>query len=222
MRRFLLPLALFSAMVLGAAVFIAWPTLIKEKPEPADVQEPAGLSVRARLPQGQGTVMAIVDVQKVLEKSTAAVGAQKILDAHRLRFQKEVSSEEKELREAEQALQKLRETGQMEAFVEAEAALQNRFLTIERHVQSRRKALDQAYTDSMAMVREGLVDSVQTIAKQAGINLVLVKQQVIWNDQVVDITDEVLSLLNKKRPQVEVKIEPQEDLWQDPRMPVKP
>lgn len=151
----------------------------------------------------------------------AKLGAQKVLDAHRAQFQKEASAEEKELRQAEQELQKLRAAGKMDAFVDAEAALQSRLLTVERHVQARRTALDQAYADSMDKVRQGLVASAETLAKKAKINLVLVKQQVIWNDQVVDITDEVLSLLNKNLPNVEIKIEPQDDLWKDPRMPAE-
>jgi len=168
------------------------------------------------------SIVAIVDVQRILQASKAAKSVQDQLESQRSKFQTEISAEEADLREAEQKLSKLRETAKTEVFAEQEQKLQQRFLTVERHVQARRKTLDQASTDSMNTVRKGIVDIVSEIAKERGMNLVVVKQQVIWNDQNVDITDEVLVRLDKKLPQIQVKVMSEEEMVEEPPLLVKP
>lgn len=155
--------------------------------------------------------IAIVDVQRLLQASSAAKSVQQQLEAQRAKFQTEITAEEADLRQSEQKLVKLRESGKTDSYVEQEQKLQQRFLTVERHVQAKRKALDQAFTDSMNTVRKGLVDIVSNVAKEKGVSIVIVKQQVIWNDAVIDITDEVLERLNKALPQVLVKVIPEEE-----------
>jgi len=152
------------------------------------------------------SVTAIVDVPRVLKESTAAQSVRSQLDTQRSKFQSEISKEEEQLRSSEKELIKLREEGKKDAFAELEQKLQDRFTKVERYVQTRRKALDQAYTKSMDTVRDNLVSVVATIAKSKGITLVVVKQQVIWNDTAIDLTDEVLAALNAKLPSVSVEI----------------
>jgi Skp family chaperone for outer membrane proteins len=167
------------------------------------------------------SIVAIVDIQRILQSSSASKSVQSQLEEQRSKFQTQIAAEEAGLRKAEQELTKLRETAKPEDYLEREQQLQQRFLTVERHVQARRKVLDQAHTDSMNSVRNGLVDTVSQIAKERGVNLVIVKQQVIWNDQTIDITDEVLARLDKQLPNVQVKIAPEEDLGEAPLV-IKP
>jgi len=168
------------------------------------------------------SIVAIVDVQRILQTSKAAKSVQDQLESQRSKFQTEIAAEETDLRDAEQKLAKLREGAKTDVFAEQEQKLQQRFLTVERHVQARRKSLDQAFTDSMNTVRKGIVDIVSEIAKERGMNLVVVKQQVIWNDQNVDITDEVLVRLDKKLPQIQVKLIPEEEMTDETSVIVKP
>lgn len=152
------------------------------------------------------SAIAIVDVQRIMQESLAAKSVSQQLEARRSSFQTEIAAEEADLRQAEQTLSKLRETAKPEAYAEREQALRQRFLTVERHVQARRKALDQAYTDSMNAVRKSIVEIVAAVSKEKGVTLSIVKQQVIWNDSAIDITEDVLTRLNKNVPKIEVKI----------------
>lgn len=168
------------------------------------------------------SVVAIVDVQRILQASKAATSVQEQLEKQRSKFQDEITAEEADLREAEKSLTKLRETASADAYAEQEQKLRQRFLTVERHVQARRKAWDQAHTDSMATVREGIIAIVSEIAQEKGVNLVVVKQQVIWNNQNIDITEEVLSRLDKKLPTIQVKLIPEEEFVKDPPILARP
>lgn len=155
-------------------------------------------------------VIAIVDVQRILEESLAAKSVQKQLESQRSKFQTEIESEENGLRQAEQDLSKAHDKLPTDVYAEREQQLRQRFLAVERHVESRRKVLDQAFTDSMNTVRSSLLEIVDTVAHEHGVNLVIVKQQALWVDKNLDITDEILSRLNKKLPQVSVKMSPED------------
>lgn len=156
-------------------------------------------------------VIAIVDVQRLLQEALAAKSVQQQLESQRSKFQAEIAVEEAELRKAEQKLAKLRDEAKAEIYAQEEQKLRQRFLTVERQVQSRRKALDQAFTESMNAVRAGIIDIVSAVSQEHGVNLAIVKQQVIWNDKAIDITDEVLLRLNKALPKLDVKIIPEEE-----------
>lgn len=186
-------------LVLAAGLVFPVQAAVMPVEKQAALSQPADHAAKA-------SVVAIVDVQRILQSSNAAKSVQQQLDAQRSKFQSEIAAEESDLRDAEQKLSKLRESAKANDYVEQEQKLQQRFLTVERHVQARRKALDQAFTDSMNVVRKALVDIVSQIAKKRGVNLVIVKQQVIWNDDVIDITDEVLGNLDKDLPNVQVKV----------------
>ena len=155
-------------------------------------------------------VIAIIDIQHVLQDSLAAKSVQKQLDAQRAKFQGETESEENELRKAEEELGKSRDKIAANLYADREQQLRQRFLTVERHVESRRKLLEDAFTDSMNTVRTNLLEIVQATAKSHGANMVLVKQQALWSDPAFDVTEEVLTQLNKTLPQLAVKMPAEE------------
>jgi len=171
----------------------------------ADAADKAGLPSSFPTP-----VIAIVDVQKILEESLAAKNVQQQLEAQRSKFQAEISGEEAGLREAEQDLARLRNTVAPDIYAEKEQQLRQRFLVVERRVQNRRKALDQAFTDSMNEVKKTMLDIVEVMARERGANVVIVKQQALWSDKKMEITEEVLAQLNKILPQIQVKIAQEE------------
>jgi len=173
-----------------------------------------GASVSAHALDAKGKmpapIVAVVDVQKILEQSLAAKSVQKQLETRRSKFQSEIEGEENGLRQAEQELSKSRDQLAADIYADREQQLRQRFLVVERHVQARRKVLDQAFTDSMNAVRTALEDIVGALAKERGVNLVLVKQPVLWVDPPLDITDEVLARLNAKLPEVAIKMAPED------------
>lgn len=149
-------------------------------------------------------VIAIVDVQRILQESLAAKSVQKQLEAQRSKFQTEIEGEENGLRQAEQSLSKQRDQLAAQTYADREQQLRQRFSTVETHVQSRRKVLDQSFADSMNAVRGALLDVVDKVAREHGANIVIVKQQALWTDQPLDITDEVLKRLDQKMPKIDV------------------
>jgi Skp family chaperone for outer membrane proteins len=157
-----------------------------------------------------GPIALVVDVQRVLDESEAAKSVQKQLSSHRTKFQSETEKEENQLRKAEQSLDKAHAKLTADAYTEREQKLRQQILTVERQVSVRRKYLDQSFTEGMNVVHDKFLAIVQIVAREKNANLVLVKQQILWSDKALDVTDEVLARLNKALPQVMVKM-PQED-----------
>jgi Skp family chaperone for outer membrane proteins len=168
--------------------------------------EPVKAPVKIPVP-----ITAVIDVQRILQETLAAKSVQQQLEMHRAKFQSEIAREEELLRKAEQDLTQSRSSLQPDAYAEREQLLRQRFLTVERHVQSRRKALDQAFTDSMNIVRKSLLEVVEKTAKERGVNLIIVKQQALWSDSALDVTDEVLGRLDKALPRVTVKVSSEDE-----------
>jgi outer membrane protein len=155
-------------------------------------------------------IVEVVDVQRILDESLAAKSVQKQLDTQRSKFQSEIEKEENELSQAEKDLAKARDQLTPDIYSDREQQLRQRFAAEEQHVQARRKVLDEAFSDSMNAVRTNLLDIVSSVAHEHGANLVLIKQQVLWTDKALDVTDEVLNRLNQRLPQVTVKMAPEE------------
>jgi len=189
-----------KAAILAAAFLLAMPCLAAEQPKAAT---PA---VVAAAPTG--VKIAVVDVQRILQESLAARSVQKQLETQRAKFQAEIAEREKQLHESDAELKELRNTNANdEKLNEREQQLRQRFNEMERDVQGKRHALDEGFTNSMGVVRNGLLDVVHEIAKNRGVQAVLLKQQALWYDPSLDMTDEVLAQLNARLIDVPVKID---------------
>jgi Skp family chaperone for outer membrane proteins len=137
-------------------------------------------------------VSVMVDVQQILQESLAAKSVQKQIDAQRSTFQAETEKEENTLRQVEQDLGRARDTLTPDSYSEREQQLRQKTLIVERHFEN--------------IMSTALQEIVQNVAHEHGANIVLVKQQVLWADANLDITSEVLNRLNKKLPQIAVKM----------------
>ncbi len=174
----------------------------------------AGSAYAVEVPAVQSkpaTRFAVIDVQRILQESLAARSVQKQLEAQRAKFQAEISSREQELHAANEALKVVREKGG-DAAVQAgleqrEQQLRERFIAIERDVQGKRHALDEAFASSMGVVRSSLLQVVQELATAEGFSAVLLKPQLLWHDPALDLTTTVLQRLNERLQNVPVKIE---------------
>lgn len=147
-----------------------------------------------------------VDVQKIVQESSAAQAIRKQLDAQRDKYQVEIKKEEERLRANEQEVVKSRDTLTKEQLAEKQKALRADFRVVERKVQQRRRALDQAFAEAMKRIRAALAEVVIDVAKERGANVVLPKAETMWHAPELEITDVVLERLNAKLPSVKVTI----------------
>lgn len=151
-------------------------------------------------------VVAIVDVQKILEDSKAAKTVQAALDKQRSSYQADISKQENALRAADQDLVRQRGTLSADAFDKKRQDLEQQAASLRRDVQTKRQQLDRMFQTSMDQIRTSLLQVIDEIAAERGATLVLSKTNVLLAANDYDITTEALKRLNVKLPTVSVEV----------------
>jgi outer membrane protein len=175
----------------------------------------AGFAVALALVLGQprpavaelrAPVIAVVDIQYILQEAAASKGIQKQLDSQRQTYQTEISKQEEKLRAADQELNRQRSILSADAFAQKRREFEQQVADVQRSVQGRKRVLDQAFNESMSKVRDTLLQVVADVAGEQKASLVLSKQQVVIVEKSLDLTATVLERLDKKLPSVPVTL----------------
>lgn len=169
---------------------------------------PAGSGWAQQPVQDTGMSIAVVDVQGALRNSDAAKEIQSRINERRQAYQRQVTEEEKALRASEQDLQQERSTLEPEIYQQQLRAFRNRVADVQKSVQERRRALDQAFSTAMNLVRNELVSVIAEIADERGAKVVLFKDHIVIAEKSLDISDEALRRLNARLPSVPVELPP--------------
>ncbi|MFX4222069.1 MAG: OmpH family outer membrane protein [Thalassobaculum sp.] len=180
-------------------VIVAAALLLPVAADPALAQQSA---------QGVELPIAVVDVQGVLRNSDPAKEIQSRINERRQAYQRQVTEEEKALRSSEQDLQQERSTLEPDVYQQRLRSFRNRVADVQKSVQERRRALDQAFTMAMNQVRDELVSVIAEIADERGAKVVLFKDHIVIAEKSLDISDEALRRLNERLPSVPVELPP--------------
>lgn len=148
---------------------------------------------------------AVVDMQKIFEKSTAALKIREQLDKKAEEFKKDSAGKEDYFKKKYDELEKKKSVLSKEAFEKQNNDLSKEFGDAQKKVQDNREALDKAYMEAMQKFETELTEVVKQEATKVGSKVVLPKMHVIYSDPALEITDKVLEGINKKLPDVAVK-----------------
>jgi Skp family chaperone for outer membrane proteins len=151
-------------------------------------------------------VIAVVDVQKILQESSAAKGIQKAIESQRDVYQKEISALEEKLRSAEQELRKQQTVLAPDAFAQKRRDFEKQVTDVQRTVATRKRSLDTALGESMGTVQKSMAEIIAEVAREKSANMVLPRNLVVIFDAQFDVTDTVMERLNRKLPAVAVTI----------------
>lgn len=194
--------------LLALAILVAFsaPALAAEAPAPATAPA-AAPSVASAPASGKfpAAIVAVVDIQKILQDSLAAKNVREQLAAKRDGYQKEVTADEQKLRETEKKLVEERSKLAEADFNKKRKEFEDSVRVVQQKVQDRSKALDTSFNTALGKIREQLGQIVANAASARGVTLVLDKGQVVVVESSFDMTQTVLDELNKKLPKVEVK-----------------
>lgn len=152
------------------------------------------------------SVVAVVDVQFILQEAAASRNIQKQLEAQRETYQNEISKQEDRLRTVEQELNRQRSVLSPDEFAQKRREFEQQVADVQRTVQARKRVLDQAFNESMTKVRDTVLQIVTEVAGEQKATLVLAKQQVVLAEKSLDLTSAVLERVNRKLPTVPVTV----------------
>lgn len=155
--------------------------------------------------------IAVVDVQKVMNESTAAKSVREQLEAKQKTFQGDITKKEEQLQKEDQELGKQRGVLSKEAFEEKAVAFRKKVTEVQKEVQSKKSLLDNAAARSWGSIQKTVTEIVADLAKEKGFLIAMPTESPTWQllyaDGRLDISDEVTTRLNKKLPKLDVKFE---------------
>lgn len=189
----------FAAVAAVAVVAFAAPVPVFAADPPAAAAAPAGEKLAA-------PIIAVVDVQKIMQESAAAKGIQAEIEAQRDKYQKEISGLEDKLRSAEQELRKQQTVLSADALAKKRKEFETQVAEVQRTVQNRKRALDAGMGDAMGAVQKAMLEIIADVVRERGANIVLARHQFVIVDTKLDISDTVMERLNAALPKVAVNI----------------
>ena len=149
-------------------------------------------------------VVAVLDFQQVLRESAAAQDIRRQIEAYRKSYQDEIKAEEEKLRAEEADLKRQRTVLSPEAFEERRRSFEKKVIEVQREVQERTRALDNAFNDAMELLQSNLVPIVTEMTRAGRFNVVVEKSQVMFAQTDLDITKEVIEKLNERVKTIKV------------------
>ncbi len=148
----------------------------------------------------------VVDLPQVLHASKAGQGVQNTVGEAMQAYSKDVAREEDDLQRMRADLERQHTALSQQALDAKAKALQLRYQELNRNVQAKRQAMQQAYNDAMLKVEKTALNIVTEMAKERGANLVVLKQAVVFSPESSDVTTEVLARLDKSMASVAVAL----------------
>lgn len=147
--------------------------------------------------------IAVVDMQKLSDLSTASIGIKEQAKKERDKYQASISKEEEQLRKEEAKLQEQRTILTSENFAEKSRQFKDKVAKVQRDFQEKRAAQEEMLKKSFDQVNRVTYAIIDDLAKEEGFDITIPASQIFYYDKKFDITEKVLVRLNEKLPQLQ-------------------
>ena len=147
--------------------------------------------------------VAILDVQRIMRDSNAAVSIRTQTEQFRNQFQTEITQVENNLRSMEQQLIQQQALLTPEAFNDRRREFELRVADLGQLVERRKRQVNQAFGIAMRQVQETLIQVVHELMQPSGVTVVMPRAVVLYSTGP-DLTEPALARLNEQLPTVQV------------------
>lgn len=145
-----------------------------------------------------------INIQSILGDSAAAKSAKTQIDSKRKQYQDELKKIEDKLRKEDQTLAEQRSLLSPDALEKKKREFAQQVTEAQKEVQEKRERLGEAYNDAVGDIQEAVMKIVADMAKQRGFKVVIPTNNLVYATPDLDITQEVLTQLNKDLPSVSI------------------
>lgn len=151
--------------------------------------------------EAAGTKIAFVDVQKVLVRSVAGVGAREQLEREKVTMQKDVDTRRAEVEKLRDELDKKGLVLSADAKREKEETLQRKVRDLRRLVDDFQKELERKEQGLTQRILQELSGLIERFGKDRGYLLILEKRgaSVIYGDAEADVTEEIIKVYDQEK-----------------------
>ena len=151
--------------------------------------------------------IALVDLDGVIRNADANNRIRDLLDGQRARFQEEFRAVEVDLQQSERDLLSRRDLMAKDEYDKLVTAFQARVAKLQKDIQYKRQAMDNAYQTALSRIRTLAMEEVTKIAGEKKIDLILKRDSSVIFLPHLNISDEVLSRLNERTKDARFEVE---------------
>ena len=144
------------------------------------------------------TKFAIVDARKITEESLAFKSARDQVNKKAETLRTKATEKEKKLKQRFQELESQKAALSKEALDEKSKKLMQEAEEFNKSSYAERMGIEKAFADSMGKIEKAVSEIIKAKAQSDKINIVIDKSMVFYSAGSLEITDYVLSELNKK------------------------
>ena len=148
--------------------------------------------------------VAVVDMKKVMGESKAAISAKSQLEAKQKEFQTQISATEAKLQKNDQELAKQRSLLSADAFKAKVDEFRQQAASAQKDVQGKQMQLRRAFESSITTIQERVSSIIKAVATEKQYDLVIPANGLLFHKDTMNVTNEVLSRLDKELPTMRV------------------
>jgi outer membrane protein len=148
--------------------------------------------------------IAVVDVQTILDNALAVVYIRNEVDRLNKNLQNEVVKLENDLKNQEEDLIKQKDILSKDNFEKEVIKFNKNVTKAQKEMQEKKIKLEQAHAKALSRVNQLALKIISKLAKKNKYSLVLPSTQILFADEKLNITNEVLGQMNTTLPKVEL------------------
>jgi Skp family chaperone for outer membrane proteins len=164
-------------------------------------------------------IIGIVDIDEIQRESQASKAMLVQLNKYRQEFQQEYMAEDKALRTTKQEIEQQSKALAPDVLAEKARAFDLAVAEFQRKDQARRQALEKSFNMAMGKVQQAMYEATRKVATEHGANIILPRGQVLLFADQMNMTKEIIALMDKALPTVDF---PQPVISPDAGQPVPP
>ena len=164
--------------------------------EESSDEETSNLSVNETFP------IAVVDMQRIVGQSLAAVKVREYIENKKEEFGLELKNEEEELKAIQEDLASQRSIMPPDEFAVLEGTFRKRVESLQQMVAERNQLLEEMLSKSVQIIQLEAIKIITAIGKEKGLALTLDTSTVVIAANSINISSSVIKLLNINLPEV--------------------
>jgi Skp family chaperone for outer membrane proteins len=151
--------------------------------------------------------IAVINVELIVDNALVSKNIAAQLNKKKEELKSDVEKKEQDLGKLNQELVKQESILAKDVFEQKVKDFNNKLADVQREIQGKKNILEQAHIDSMSKIFEEISTIVEKVAKDKNISVVLPSNSTSYFTPDLEITSEILAMLDKKIQKIDVKFD---------------
>ncbi|MBL6785191.1 MAG: OmpH family outer membrane protein [Rickettsiales bacterium] len=147
-----------------------------------------------------------IDVEYIVSETKAAQDVKEIIKLEVEKFQKNLKEKQEIIYKKEQELKAKANVLSSEKLKEEQTQIVKQFKEFELELANKKKSLDASYAEFINEIQVHIQKVVVELADENNYQTVITRNSLVYAKKSLDISDDVIALLNKRMPKIEFKV----------------